>query len=53
VIANTEGISEHDDQLLAELKAELAWLGTVQIRRIPADEEGQIARLCLSASRPA
>jgi acetate kinase len=53
-IALTGGIGEHDDQLLGELTAALAWLGAVQIRRIPADEEGQMARLCLrEVSRPA
>ena len=40
------GIGEHDDQLRAELKDSLSWLGDMEIVVIPADEEGMIARLC-------
>ncbi|MDM7936349.1 MAG: acetate kinase [Cyanobium sp. CZS 48M] len=55
VIALSGGIGEHDDELLADLKASLGWLGTVELVRVPADEEGLIARRCLSAAggRPA
>ena len=46
VLALTGGISEHDDQLRAELKDSLSWLCDMEILVIPADEEGMIARLC-------
>jgi acetate kinase len=44
-IALSGGIGAHDDQLLEELKASLSWLGRVGWQRVPADEEGMIARL--------
>jgi acetate kinase len=46
VIALTGGIGEHDDQLRHDLQAALAWLAPFELVRIPADEEGLIARLC-------
>jgi acetate kinase len=51
-IALSGGIGAHDDQLLEELKASLSWLGTVGWQRVPADEEGMIARL-ISRADPA
>jgi acetate kinase len=48
-IALTGGIGEHDDQLTSELEQALAWLGPVRWLRIPADEEGTMARQCLGA----
>ncbi|MCP9801452.1 acetate/propionate family kinase [Synechococcus sp. RedBA-s] len=55
VIALSGGIGEHDAELLADLKASMGWLGNVELVRVPADEEGLIARRCLSAAggRPA
>lgn len=50
VIALTGGIGEHDDALMAELAAALAWLPPFSLIRIPADEEGLIARSCRAAS---
>ena len=47
VIALTGGIGEHDDALLAELQEAVAWLRPVDLLRIPADEEGLIARSCM------
>jgi acetate kinase len=52
-IALSGGIGAHDDQLLEELKASLSWLGTVGWQRVPADEEGMIARLISRADRDA
>ena len=49
VIALTGGIGEHDDDLGEELEAALAWLAPFELLRIPADEEGVIARHCGSA----
>lgn len=49
-IALTGGIGEHDDELAAELEQGLRWLGPVQWLRIPADEEGLMVRLCLTAT---
>jgi acetate kinase len=46
------GIGAHDDDLLQELKASLSWLGSVGWQRVPADEEGMIARL-ISRADPA
>jgi acetate kinase len=48
-IALTGGIGEHDDQLTSELEQALAWLGPVRWLRIPANEEGTMARQCLGA----
>jgi acetate kinase len=47
VIALTGGIGEHDDALPQELQDSMAWLAPFELVRIPADEEGLIARLCL------
>ena len=44
-IALSGGVGANDNQLLAELRAELAWLGPVEWHQIPADEEGMMARL--------
>lgn len=46
VLALTGGISEHDDQLGAELQDSLSWLCDMEIVVITADEEGMMARLC-------
>ena len=48
-IALTGGIGEHDQALAEELEQALAWLGPLRWLRIPADEEGTMARLCLAA----
>lgn len=49
VIALTGGIGEHDDALRAELEERLGWLQPLQLIRVPADEEGLMARQCLAA----
>ncbi|MFN7678545.1 MAG: acetate/propionate family kinase [Cyanobacteriota bacterium] len=49
-IALTGGIGEHDQALREELAAALGWLGPVQLRVVPADEEGLIARECRAAA---
>ncbi len=49
VIALTGGIGEHDRALGKELEAALAWLEPFELLRIPADEEGVIARHCGAA----
>lgn len=54
VIALTGGIGEHDDALCLELEQALVWLPPFSLLRVPADEEGLIARACrraVSASR--
>ena len=51
-IALSGGIGSHDDQLLEELQTSMGWLGPVGWQRIPADEEGMIARL-ISRADPA
>ncbi|QCH15097.1 acetate kinase [Synechococcus sp. CB0101] len=51
-IALSGGIGSHDDQLLEELQTSMGWLGSVGWKRIPADEEGMIARL-ISRADPA
>jgi acetate kinase len=48
-IALTGGIGEHDTALAAELAEGLAWLGPLHWLRVPADEEGLMARQCLAA----
>jgi acetate kinase len=50
VIALSGGIGEHDDALLADLQSSLGWLGPIELVRVPADEEGLIARECLNAA---
>ncbi|MCP9928644.1 acetate kinase [Cyanobium sp. CH-040] len=50
VIALTGGIGEHDDALLAELREALGWLQPQVLVRVPADEEGLMARQCLAAA---
>jgi acetate kinase len=49
VIALTGGIGEHDGALKRELEDALAWLGPIELLRVPADEEGVIARHCGAA----
>jgi acetate kinase len=44
-IALSGGIGANDPHLLEELREQMAWLGPVRWRQIPADEEGMIARL--------
>ena len=44
-VALSGGIGANDPQLLEELREQMAWLGPVRWRQIPADEEGMIARL--------
>ncbi len=50
VIALSGGIGEHDQALLADLESSLGWLGPIELVRVPADEEGLIARECLNAA---
>lgn len=50
VIALSGGIGANDAQLTEELRSALDWLPPVTLLRIPADEEGMVARLCLTAS---
>jgi acetate kinase len=50
VIALTGGIGEHDDALLEELRDRLHWLEPFRLTRVPADEEGLMARQCLAAA---
>ncbi|MCP9786170.1 acetate/propionate family kinase [Cyanobium sp. N5-Cardenillas] len=49
VIALTGGIGEHDRALGQELEAALTWLEPFELLRVPADEEGVIARHCAAA----
>ncbi|MEB3271426.1 MAG: acetate kinase [Synechococcus sp.] len=49
VIALSGGIGEHDRDLQAGLRRELAWLGPFRLYIVPADEEGVIARSCRRA----
>lgn len=49
VIALSGGIGEHDRDLQAGLRRELAWLGPFRLYIVPADEEGVIARSCRQA----
>ncbi|CAK6693631.1 Acetate kinase [Synechococcus sp. CBW1107] len=49
VIALSGGIGEHDEALLADLQSSLGWLGSFELVRVAADEEGLMARRCLSA----
>jgi acetate kinase len=49
VIALSGGIGEHDRELQAGLRRELAWLGPFRLYIVPADEEGVIARSCRQA----
>lgn len=49
-IALTGGIGEHDEALAAELQEALAWLPAVRWLQVPADEEGQMVRLCVAAA---
>jgi acetate kinase len=51
VIALTGGIGEHDQELGRELEQEMAWLRPFDLIRIPADEEGLIARSCMARAR--
>jgi len=49
-IALTGGIGEHDHALATELEEALGWLPAVRWLRVPADEEGLMARLCVAAA---
>ena len=49
-IALTGGIGEHDQALATELEEALGWLPAVRWLRVPADEEGLMARLCVAAA---
>jgi acetate kinase len=50
VVALTGGIGEHDQALMDELDHALSWLQPFDLIRVPADEEGQIARQCRAAA---
>ncbi|MFM8524406.1 MAG: acetate/propionate family kinase [Cyanobacteriota bacterium] len=50
VLALSGGIGANDPALADRLKKHLAWLGTPEILRIPADEEGMIAHQVLEAA---
>ena len=49
LIALSGGIGANDPLLADELKAALGWLGPYELLRIPAEEEGMIARQCWRA----
>ena len=49
-IALTGGIGEHDDALQDELRQRLDWLEPYALLRVPADEEGLMARLVRRAA---
>lgn len=49
VIALSGGIGEHDGALRDALERQLSWLGRIEWLVVPADEEGVIARSCLSS----
>ena len=46
VVALSGGIGEHDGALREELEESLRWLAPFELLRVPADEEGVIARSC-------
>ncbi len=48
VLALSGGIGEHDTALRHTLEERLTWLGRVDWLVVPADEEGVMARSCLS-----
>ena len=50
VIALSGGIGANDALLAEELRAALVWLPPFTLLAVPADEEGMVARLCLTAS---
>lgn len=50
VLALSGGIGANDPDLADDLKHHLAWLGPPEVLRIPADEEGMIARQVLAAA---
>ncbi|MFM9046518.1 MAG: acetate/propionate family kinase [Cyanobium sp.] len=50
VIALSGGIGEHDQSLKEELLTALSWLGSFELKVVPADEEGLIARCCREAA---
>ena len=50
VLALSGGIGANDPDLADDLKHQLAWLGPPEVLRIPADEEGMIARQVLAAA---
>ncbi|MGB7565053.1 MAG: acetate kinase [Prochlorococcaceae cyanobacterium] len=47
-IALSGGIGANDALLEIELRERLDWLGPIEWMRVPADEEGQMARQCLA-----
>ena len=49
-IALSGGIGAHDQALRQELQEALGWLPGASLRTVPADEEGQMARECLTAT---
>jgi acetate kinase len=51
VIALSGGIGENDAALFDALEAALDWLLPFELVRVPADEEGMIARLCQRQQR--
>ena len=51
VLALTGGIGEHDAALKAELDEALAWLPSLELVIVPADEESMIARLSRALNR--
>jgi acetate kinase len=52
-IALTGGIGQNDKALAEELRQALGWLQPFELNRIPADEEGLMARQCQQAARAA
>jgi acetate kinase len=51
LVVLTGGIGEHDEDLFRELEEALGWLEPFELLRIPADEEGLIARSCRAAQQ--
>lgn len=47
----TGGIGEHANVLRQEICANFAWMGSFEIRTLPAQEDLQIARIALSCSK--
>ncbi len=52
-IALSGGIGANDALLEIELRECLGWLGPIEWMRVPADEEGQMARQCLALAMSA
>ena len=51
-IALTGGIGEHDDELEVEMRERLSWLEPYALVRVPADEEGLMARQVSTRTHP-